>query len=114
MRILSGTVTIAAVVMIAANGSWAQDYRTTNKAGGAACFTKAAYEEYRKAALHAHRTKDKSWMEQVYNSGRCFPMARGLRVTVKDSSMSGTSQVYLHPRSGGAPMEVWTANENFR
>ena len=56
MRKLSGTITIAAVLMIAANGSWAQDYRTTNKAGGAACFTKAAYEEYRKAALHAHRT----------------------------------------------------------
>lgn len=114
MRNLFGTLMIAAVVMIAANGSWAQDYRTTNKAGGAACFTKDAYDEYRKAALRAHRTKDPTWMEQVYNSGRCFPMERGLRVTVKDSSISGTSQVYLHPRSGGTPMEVWTANENFR
>lgn len=114
MRNLSGTVTIAAVLTIAANGSWAQDYRTTNKAGGAACSSEDAYEEYRKSARRAHRTNDMTWIEQVYNSGRCFPMERGMRVTVKDPGTSGTSQVYLHPRSGGTPMEVWTADENFR
>ena len=114
MRKLSGTVTIAAVLTIAANGSWAQEYRTTNKAGGAACFSKDAYEEFRKAALRSQRTKDPTWMEQVYNSGRCFPMERGMRVTVKDSGTQGTSQIYLHPLSGGTPMEVWTADENFR
>ena len=85
-----------------------------SEAGGAACFSKDAYEEFRKAALRSERTKDPTWMEQVYNSGRCFPMERGMRVTVKDSGKSGTSQVYLHPRSGGKPMVVWTANENFR
>ena len=114
MRRLSGTVAIAAALLIAANGSWAQDYRTTNKAGGAACSSRDAYEEYRKAARRAHRTKDQTWIEQVYNSGRCFPMERGMRVTVKDDSTPGTAQVYLHPRSGGTPMEVWTADENFR
>ena len=86
---------------------------TTNRAGGSACLTKEAYNELTKASIHAQKTKDTSWVQSIFDSRRCFNMRKGLQVTIKDFGFLGLSEIYLHPSGGGAPVAVWTANENF-
>ncbi len=110
MRIIVACALVSLNMLCSAT---AQDYYTTNRAGGAACFTEKAYDEYMDAAIHAHKTRDASWMISLYKSGVCIRLRSGLRVTLKDYSMWGKSQIYVHPPDGGAPVVVWTANENF-
>ena len=86
---------------------------TTNKGGGFACFTKADADEFTRAQIHAQDTKDTSWALSLISSQRCFSMKKGLRVTIKNFEILGLSEIYLHPPGGGAPVAVWTANENF-
>ena len=90
-----------------------RDYRATNAGGGAACFTEDAFDEYMDAVIRAKTTGDTSWMASLYSRGDCIRMPRGARVTVNDYGFLGASQIYLHPKGGGPPVLVWTANENF-
>ena len=86
--------------------------RMTNKGGGIVCFSEASYKEFTRAALHAKDTKDSSWMQSMLTSQQCLAVKRGLRYTIKDFGYLGVSEIYLHPPGGGAPVTVWTANEN--
>ena len=86
--------------------------RTSNKAGGIACFSETKFSEFTKAAIHAKDNRDPTWMQSLLNSQQCFAMKRGLQFTIKDFGYLGVSEIYLHPPGGGAPVTVWTANEN--
>ena len=91
-----------------------REYRAHNKVGGAACFTREAYDEYTEAAIHARKTRDVSRMKFLYATKRCVRMPRRARIIIIDYGWwSGVSKVYLHPQ-GGTRVVVWTANENFR
>ena len=90
------------------------DYRTTNQGGGVVCLTEKAYDQFMDAILHGQKTKDYSWAESLLDGRRCFQVRKGLRVTLIDYGFLGVSQIYLHPPGGGAPVTVWTANENFQ
>lgn len=91
-----------------------QTRQTTNKGGGFACFTEEAHDELMSAINHAQKTKDSSWAKSILDSQRCFSMKKGLKITIKDFGFLGLSEIYLHPPGGGAPVAVWTANENFQ
>lgn len=108
------TITATALLLFSAVIEAQQTRRTTNKGGGFACLTESAYDELTQAILHAQKTKDTSWAKSLLDSTRCFSMKKGLQVTIKDYEFLGVSEIYLHPPGGGAPVAVWTANENFQ
>lgn len=96
-------------LLIVTAPAYATELRITNAGGGFACFTEHAHDEF----MEAVTAKDTSWMMSLVKSGECFQMKVGLKATLKDYSMWGTSEIYLHPPGEGRPIAVWTVNENF-
>ena len=106
---LIGVVALAMHVSLSAQTT----YHTTNEGGGFACFTEKGYDDLLSAIIHGQQTKDYSWAQTLLDGGKCFSMKKGLVVTIIDFNFFSASNVYLHIPGGGAPVAVWTANENF-
>ena len=91
-------------------GAHAQELVVVNKGGGLACFTEEAHDEL----IDALVANNWAWAGTLVEEQKCFQMVDGLKATVKDYSMFGASEIYLHPPGGGRPIAVFTVNENFQ
>ena len=107
LAVLLGLVAFGAVTTDAS-----RSYRVTNKAGGAVCFEREDFDEYTRAALHARKPKNVSWIKAMYESGLCVRLPIGERVTILDYAWFEVSKIALHPPEGGRVLPLWTANEN--
>lgn len=74
---------------------------------GVACFTEEDLDEYTEASV----ARDKTWINSLLDSNRCFVMKRGLKARIKDFGFF-VHEIYLFPPSGGRPVAVFTYSEN--